>query len=412
MRSPADRVRAGSSGSPGRLISSTIVAGVALLLLFLSGALAGQASEREIAGQGDFSGEVVVPKGEIWRVLPGTVLRFGEGMLIVRGTLLVEGTADRPVRIEGGDDFEGVDIRGEGSALLSHAVIEGGRIGVTVTGAAARFREVRWERNGMGLVVNPYASVQVEGGLFVSPLRVGILVKRGGSARIGRTSFSGAGKAGIYVFGADNVFVGESRFERNETGIIASMAGASPSVVECDFRGNGTGFEAGKMAAPEVRSSRFEGNRVGLLFSRRAGGTVTGSRIQENVDGVVVEFSSYPVFRGNRFGNNSSMAVRLRNQSSEWEEERGETDREIPDRFSPFGSPPAGKSGFRPEGAEGKPGKMEGLDGTVDFRGNDWGDDADVASRGGNLSSIHDGMDEPTFPYRGKMYRMDRVRLR
>jgi len=330
----------------------------------------------------------------------------------VRGTLLFEGSPDRPVRVAAGDDFEGIDIRGGGGALLSHAVIEGGRIGVTVTGAGARFREVRWERNGMGLVVNPYASVRIEGGAFVSPLRAGILVKRGGSARIVRTAFSGAGKAGLYVFGADNVVVRESRFERNEAGIIASMTDARPVVEDCGFRENGTGIAAEKTAAPEVRGSRIEKNRVGLLFSRRAGGRVTGSRIDGNGDGVVVEFSSYPVFRGNRFAGNSGMAVRLRNQSSEWEEERGETDREKPDRHSPFGSPPAGRAGFRPGGAVGAPGKMEGLDGTVDFRGNDWGNDAEAASRGENLAFIHDGMDEPTFPYKGKSYRMDRVRLR
>ncbi len=390
---------------------SAVAAGIALLLL-LSGAFPCRASGADISGEREFSGEVAVPKGETWRVLPGTTLRFREGRLIVRGTLLVEGSPDRPVRVVAGDGFEGIDVRGEGSANLSHAVIEGGRVGVNVTGAAARFRDVRWERNGMGLVVNPYASVQVEDSAFVSPLRAGILVKRGGSARIARSTFSGAGKAGLYVFGADNVVVRESRFEGNEAGVVASIDGARPVVEDCEFRENGTGVEAGKMAAPEVRGSRFERNRVGLLFSRRAAGTVTGSRIHGNGDGVVVEFSSYPVFRGNRFAGNSGMAVRLRSQSSEWEEERGETDRENPERFSPFGSPPAGRGGFRADGAAGAPGKMEGLDGTVDFRGNDWGNDAEAASTGGNLPSIHDGRDEPAFPYKGKSYRMDRVMTR
>jgi len=383
------------------------------LALILPGVLTvSPAPAREISRDETFAGEVVVPRGEVWKVLPGVTLRFRQGILIVRGTLLVEGTPGRPVRIEGGDDFEGLDIRGEGGATFTHAVIEGGRLGVNVTGAQVHFREVRWAGNGMGLVVNPYSSVRVENGDFVSPLRVGILVKRGGSAAISRTRFSGAGKAGIYLFGADNVVVRESCFERNGTGIIVSMAGARPVVEDCEFRKNGTGLEAGKLAAPEVRGSRFEENRVGLLFTRRAAGKVEDSRIRDNVDGVVVEFSSYPVFRRNRFGANSGMSVRLRNQSSEWEEERGGTDREIPDRYSPFGSPPAGKPGFRPEGAGSVPGKLEGLDGTVDFRENDWENDAEAASRAGNLPWIHDGWDEPTFPYKGKEYRMDRVRLR
>jgi len=382
----------------------------ALLLPGLLAAL--PASGREISRDERYHGDVVVPKGETWKVLPGVTIRFRQGILIVRGTLLVEGTAGRPVRIVGGDDFEGLDIRGEGGATISHAVIEGGRIGANVTGAAARFREVRWVKNGMGLVVNPYAAVTVEGCAFESPLRVGILVKRGGSARITASRFEGAGKTGIYVFGADNVVVRDCRFEENRAGIIVSMAGARPVIEGCEFRKNGTGLEAGKMADPEVRASRFEENRVGLLFSRRAAGKVTDSRVRGNVDGVVVEFSSYPVFRRNRFGDNSGMSVRLRNQSSEWEAERGGTDREIPDRYSPFGTPPPGRTGFRPEGAGGGPGTLEGLDGTVDFRENDWGDAAEGSSRGGNLPSIHDGMDEETFLYKGKQYRMDRVRLR
>ncbi|GAB4369910.1 MAG: hypothetical protein Kow00128_16510 [Deltaproteobacteria bacterium] len=382
----------------------------ALFLLFPpSGSLA---HGREIAGDATFREEVVLPKGETWRVLPGATIRFPRGILIVRGDLVVEGTADRPVRILAGDDFEGLDIRGGGHAAVSHAVIEGGRIGANVTGAQARFRQVRWVNNGMGLVVNPYAAATVEGCAFESPERVGILVKRGGRARVTGSRFEGAGKAGIYVFGADNVVVRDSRFERNRAGMIVSMAGARPVVEGCEFRKNEAGLRAEKRAAPEVRGSGFEENEVGLLFSRRAEGRVAESRIRGNGDGVMVEYSSYPVFRRNRFEDNSGMAVRLRNQSSEWEEERGETDREVPDRTSPFGSPPSGREGFRPAGAGSAPGARKGLDGTVDFRDNDWGPDAEIASRGGNLPSIHDGTDEPTFPYKGKEYRMDRVRLR
>jgi hypothetical protein len=125
--------------------------------------------------------------------------------------------------------------------------------------------------------------------------------------------------------------------------------------------------------------------------------------------------------------------VRLRNQSSHWEEERGETDREYAGGpgGAPFGGVPGGRSDFAP-GGEGTlpgrpPGKKASLTGTVDFRGNDWGESAEEVEKGGNVAdwgesaeevekggnvaAIHDGHDEPTFEYKGESYRMDRVLL-
>ncbi len=75
----------------------------------------------------------------------------------------------------------------------------------------------------------------------------------------------------------------------------------------------------------------------------------------------------------------------------------------------------AGGSGTIRGGAAGKgrpPGKDVPRAGTVDFRGNDWDGTAGGAAAGGNPPGIHDGNVEPTFEYKGKRYRMDRVLLR
>lgn len=364
------------------------------------------------------SGEVVIPKGETWKLLPGTALSFRGGRLIVRGKLIAQGTPEKPVRVTGDGVFEGLTFRGEDGSVLEHAVISGGRRGAQVTNAEVSFRSVRWEGNGIGLDVAQYAKVKVDNCAFLSPTRVGILVKRGGTAEIAGTRFEGAGKAGIYVFGAKDVSVTDCRFENNDVGLLVSMYGAKVTVRGSVFRGNGTGLLAEKMAEPEVAGCEFDGNRTGLRFSRRADGKVSGSRIVGNGDGVLVEYSSYPVFRKNLFGGNREVAVRLRNQSSHWEEERGETDREYAGGpgGSPFGGMLGGRSDFAP-GGEGTfpgkpPGKKASLTGTVDFRGNDWGESAEEVEKGGNVAAIHDGHDEPTFEYKGESYRMDRVLLR
>ena len=369
------------------------------------------AAQREISGRKDFAGEVVVPAGETWRVLPGSEVRFTGGRWVVRGTLRVEGSKDRPVRIAGDDSFEGIDFRGGDGSSVSRAVIAGGRRGAQATNAKVSFREVRFEKNGIGLDVGQYAQVSVEDCGFESPSRVGLLVKRGGAVAVKESRFAGAGKAGALVYGVKEARFERCRFEGNEAGLTASMPGAEPVVADCTFRENRTGLLAEKLAAPRVEGGEFRGNRVGLHFTRRSEGTVTGCRIGDNGDGVLVEYSSYPVFRKNVFADNREYAVRLRNQSSEWEEELGDTDREG-SPGSPFGPGPGVRTDFLPGGGTSPPGpapKRENLSGTVDFRENDWGG---AQADGENLAAVHDGRDEPFFEYKGKRYRMDRLLLR
>ncbi|MBI5418649.1 MAG: right-handed parallel beta-helix repeat-containing protein [Deltaproteobacteria bacterium] len=408
----------GTVGNPIERCVLTAVAAVLALAFLVSSPVLG----KEISGSRSYAGEVVVPKGETWKVLPGAVLRFRGGKWIVRGKLLIEGTASLPVRIVGDDAFEGLDIRGESGSVVADVILSGGTRGVQLTSAEAVFRKVRWERNGVGLDVGQYAKAAVDNCTFESPFRVGILVKRGGAAEVAGCRFTGAGKAGIYVYGAKDVSVKECRFESNATGLQAAMSGVRVSVRECVFRGNGIGILAERMAEPKIDGCDFSGNRVGLLFSRRSEGSVSGSRIAENGDGVVVEFSSYPVFHGNRFRENRDAAVRLRHQSSQWEEELGDAGRDSPER-TPFGAGPEGRKDFRPggegtiprpqAGAPGRPpGKKGDLTGTVDFRGNDWGELAGEVAKGGEVAAIHDGRAEPEFEYKGKRYRMDRVLLR
>lgn len=389
----------------------------AILVVFL---VAGTASAREFSGRHAFTGEVVVPKGETWKVLPGAVIRFRGGRLLVRGTLVVEGTALQPATIEGDDAFEGVDLRGEAGSRFARAVVSGGRRGVLLTNASAEFLDVLFRRNAVGIDVGQYARVRIDGCTFEGNGRVGLLVKRGGGAELSATRFSGAGKAGIYVYGADNVTIRDCRFEKNAVGLQAGMAGARAHVSRSVFRGNGTGIVAEKTASPFVDRCEVAGNETGMAFRRRAEGTVKGCRVEENGTGVLVEYSSYPVFRGNAFRGNREAAVRLRHQSAEWEGEATEADREDAGaRGAPFGGEDAARKDFRPgnEGgtsgpAAGPPGKRAGLTGTVDFRGNDWGELQAQVDRGGNVTGIHDGRDEPFFEYKGKRYRMDTVLLK
>lgn len=396
---------------------ATFAAVAVVLVAFVA---AGTASGLEISGRQAFTGEVVVPKGETWKVLPGAQVRFHGGRLLVRGTLVVEGTALQPATIEGDDAFEGVDLRGEAGSRFARAVVSGGRRGVLLTNASAEFRDVLFRRNAVGIDVGQYARVRIDGCTFQGNGRVGLLVKRGGSAEVSATRFTGAGKAGIYIYGADNVTIRDCRFEKNTVGLQAGMAGARAQVSRSVFRENGTGILAEKTARPSVEGCEVTGNDTGMSFHRRAEGTVKGCRVEENGTGVLVEYSSYPVFRGNAFRRNREAAVRLRHQSAEWEGEATEADREDAGaRGAPFGGGDAARGDFRPgndgrtsASPAGPPGKRAGLTGTVDFRENEWGELQPQVDRGGNVAGIHDGRDEPFFEYKGKRYRMDTVLLK
>ncbi len=410
VRSAADREPAAPRGA-------AVAGPVLAALLLAAGAVPpAPAADREISGSRSYSDEVVVPKGDTWTVRPGTAIRFRGGRWTVRGRLVVRGTTGEPVRIVGDDAFEGLDFRGSEGSVVENAVIAGGARGAQLTGSSAEFRRVRWSRNGVGLDVGQHAKARVAECIFESPSRVGLLVRRGGAAAVEGSRFEGAGKAGIYVFGARDVSVTACAFEKNAVGFQAAMFEARGEIARSVFRGNGTGLLVEKMAAPSVVDCDISGNRQGLRFSRRAEGTVAKSRIAENGDGVVVEVSSYPVFRGNAFRGNRDAAVRLRHQSAQWEEEAGDADRELPGGAG--GAPFAGASGargdFRPGGEQSPPGrppaKAAPRDGTVDFRGNDWGGTGDPGS--GGAPAIHDGTVEPTFEYKGKRYRMDRVLLK
>ena len=288
------------------------------------------AGAKEIGGERVFPGETVVPAGETWTVKPGSTLRFRGGKLVVRGTLLVEGSSERPVRIAFDASSDGIDLRGGDRNRIANAVFSGGRRAVTVTGAKVSLRDVRFEKGGVALTVGQYGKAEVRDCSFESPERAGILVNRGGTLDVSGSRFSGARKSGVYLYGAGGASVRNCRFERNEVGLQLSMYGASATVSECVFSGNGTGILAERMAAPAVSRCEATGNRTGFRFSRRAEGSVEGCRIEENGDGVLVEYSSYPVFRRNRFRRNRDYAARLSFQSSQWEGEAGEGDRDAP----------------------------------------------------------------------------------
>ena len=117
---------------------------------------------------------------------------------------------------------------------------------------------------------------------------------------------------------------------------------------------------------------------------------------------IKLAFSSYPRITGNDFAGNP-LALRLEFQSSTWEREQGAAARA--GEVAAIGAFGSGQGGKTVTEAERRPTE---LDGTIDARGNWWGDEgtAELIRIGaqGNPSFIHDGQDQPTFVEKGKSY--------
>jgi hypothetical protein len=202
--------------------------------------LVGRASENAAwSGTVRIDGVYVVEPGRTVRVGPGTRIvlqgasdpaRAAEPPgLVVRGDLLLEGSADDPVRIESGDG-EPWGLVVEGSATMSHAELTGAGTALRVTGAGAvqldcsrlsgndvgieyvggggaslNLRGVRLENRHRNLVVGEAAglsagSIEGAGNVFVLPAEDGgVNVER---TQVSAAPLSLVGNAWLSVGGA------------------------------------------------------------------------------------------------------------------------------------------------------------------------------------------------------------------
>jgi parallel beta-helix repeat protein len=183
--------------------------------------------------------------------------------------------------------------------------------------------------------------------------------------------------------------------------------GSDPRVEGNRFENNETAIEVDRAAQPELHGNLLRGNRTALSLQRRADPLVTGNRFADNQVAIKLAFSSYPRITGNDFTGNP-LALKLEFQSSAWEREQGAAARA--GEVAAVGAFGSGQGAKTVTEAERRPAT---LDGTVDARGNWWGEAGNLElARGGeqgNPSFIFDGRDQPTFVEKGRNYPLDTV---
>ncbi|PNU20542.1 hypothetical protein C2E25_06605 [Geothermobacter hydrogeniphilus] len=345
---------------------------------------------------------VRVASGATLRIEPGARITFAGGGLTVSGRLIA-----RQCELSG-KNWSGIVLKGVGAdTLLADCRISGAATGVLVESGEPRLEGLTLEGNRIGIELRRKSAATVTGCLLRDNSRVGLFVKDGTTAAVVNNRFEKNGRFGAYLYKAQprrftgNVFTG------NPTGLMVSHYGSNPRLVENSLTGNGTAVLVDRAARPVLRRNDIRDNEIGVRCYRRSDPLLEKNRISGNRTGVSIAYSSYPRLRGNDLSGNGT-ALFLEYQSAQWEREKGAAAREQEVSRSAFGGRPRQEVGE----AERRPRK---LDGTIDARGNWWGDAA-TAELGrigddGNPSFIDDGRDRPNFEEGGRNWPLDRVRF-
>jgi len=376
---------------------------LAMMLLVPAGAVA-----LDLTGETRWQGEMIlrepvrVAQGAVLRIEPGTKVRFEGGGLTVSGRLVA-----RECELDG-ENWPGVVLKGAGAeTLLADCVIRGAATGLLVESGEPRLEGLTLEANRIGIELRQKSAATVSGCLFRGNARVGLFVKDGTTAAVVNNRFERNGKFGAYIYKATPRKFSGNVFNDNPTGLMISHFGSDPELVENCLTGNGTAVLVDRAARPHLLRNDIRDNKVGVRCYRRSDPLLEANRIGGNTTGVSVAYSSYPRLTGNDLTGNGT-ALFLEYQSSRWEEEKGAAAREAEVAHGAFGSSP------RQTVSEADR-RARRLDGTLDARGNWWGEaeTAEMEKLGpdGNPAFIDDGRDRPTFEEGGRTWPLDKVRF-
>jgi hypothetical protein len=378
----------------------------ALLLILLLGAVPAQAltlaHDTRWSGELRFNELVVVPAGVTLEIAAGTRINFTTGGLEVAGRLIAD-----QARFSG-KQWDGLTLKGCDAQTRLRAVdISGARTALLVQGGSPLLDRITAHDNEVGMELRGKSAATVSDGVFTGNRKVGLFIKDDSVARVTGCRFEANGKYGAYIYRARPVAFSGNRFNGNPVGLMIAYFGSDPKVEGNRFENNETAIEVDRAAQPELRGNLLRGNRTALSLQRRADPQVVGNRFSDNQVAIKLAFSSYPHITGNDFTGNP-LALKLEFQSSAWEREQGAAARA--GEVAAVGAFGSGQGAKTVTEAERKPAT---LDGTIDARGNWWGEAGNLElARGGepgNPTFIHDGRDQPTFLEKGKNYPLDTV---
>ncbi|GEM_PF-1316677 len=441
----------GEAGRPG---GRTGLLALACLVALVATA---RAEEGQLRWEGrvELGEPVTIGPGQTLVVEAGTEIAAGpRGTVLVQGKAYLLGTEEAPVRITGTREASKAvfQMALPGSMVRLHWVeaegcgtVVGATAGtVVITESSFRgnatalrlqmrtqavLRDVRFERNDLGLVADNGALVTVNAATFrENKVGVGagnsvrLTIENGvfeknetgyGQTNSGDTALEGctfADNAGAGVFlrqSRRSPRISFCRFEGNSIAVVARST-SHPLVEASVFKKNGKGVDASQFCGPLLRFNAFVGNEEAVRLDHKSGAKIRGNRFERNGVALFLDFSSYPKVRRNRFVDND-WHVRLgRFMSADWERRQGSEKITLGKARERSTRNPMMLSGGLPEAA-----------GVVDVSENDWDEETRSEIKAGpeaNLSRIWDGRDEPKVTYTNwgtgqEKFALDRVRF-
>ncbi len=402
---------------------------------------------------------VKVPKKVKLRIMPGTMIKFGDKAgLTVEGVLKAAGTKSAPITFTSVDKspvdgcWPGINFSesGKGSELkrcvisyaasisidscspeIKNCTITQGRQGIELARKAKPVISGNTIRDiaGSGISCQMGSFPTIAGNTIAGCRQYGIFSSQNAEPLIKNNTITGCdtgisvqaaqiiegnvikdSKCGLFASIAGNVFaIKGNRFINSVTGAVCQQY-TSPVFEKNEFTGNKEGLVCFRASSPLVKNNDFYKNKKAILCIQISHPTITANNIHDNGKGIYLHLSSYALINGNNIWDNK-IQVELGNMSSDWERRvknkptRGRQAQNI-NMVSRAKAVPEKLS----DGAK--------IMGSVDATGNWWGADVtrEMDSKGpqANIKSLIDGYDRPTRTYKGYsgVYLEDRINYR
>jgi hypothetical protein len=408
--------------------------------------------------RGDYlvEGPVKVPSGLSLTIEPGTTVSFaGGGMLAVSGTLLVPGTADRPVSFgpepasAAGQTWGGVVLQGPGAAgEFSFCRWRGAETGLSLSNATVEIQDSSMEGCGTAILAVMDSTVGLTrcrltgnkkgvdvqlrslfaaldsvfedhgeyalslssggGGGRISGNRfrraeVAIIMKSAGNVFLSGNTYTGCTVGiGMEQVGQDIRISGET-FDGCPTGIMV-LRGSGPWIACCRFINLTDGVYVERFSQPMIANCLFEGNDTGIGAVQKCNFPIRRNIFRKNRRAIYLDLASYAQIHENNFVGNERDVVLGVSMSADYEHRVG-----------------TGKV-TRQNAQSANSRKIEGVTKEkvyvdyVDAGRNWWGEETtrEMEKGGGqaNIRSIDDAHDTPEVTYPGwaeGTFKMDRV---
>lgn len=366
-------------------------------------------------------GTVEFDAGTTLNLLPGTEVRFTApktkdatlSELVIYGTLLALGTADKPISFiptsgEGPDAWAGLRLvaySGQPSRM-EHCIVKGARMGISGERSRLEAANLVVSNNRTGILANNGFKLRLAQSQLTDNQR-GVELDQNADALLEGNQIANNAEAGIYCRGSSPIIAGNDILKNGDFG-IACLNGSSPEISDNRIDGHQIGISIVKKSNPIISYNAIVRNVTGVQVERMTSTVIEHNKINGNDIGISCNYAAYPKVHDNNLDDNWRFAIALGRQQSV------EVSRMGPQElrhgiFAAQAGPMKLRKYDRVTGSIPEIPK----EGVISAENNWWGiqvtEEMAIAGRQAEISAINDFHDGQTVEFQGKPYPRDRV---